>query len=97
MPESIAIRAIRVAEGIDNPGRIRLAIRHPMTVLQLRPYTIRHRPRNQLAHCFGPDIIALDINHGANNGVPAIRRDIHRHRLVAGKACIATQAARRIK
>ncbi|MNZ33043.1 hypothetical protein D3C78_503810 [compost metagenome] len=92
MPEHIAVRAVGVAEQVDDTRRVGLAVGDPGGVLHLRPDFLGHRCIHQFFQRRLAQVLALLIEQAAHQHVFAIGSQVQRQAAVLVLGSIAAQA-----
>ncbi|MCY1440798.1 hypothetical protein D9M71_570860 [compost metagenome] len=79
LPEHVAVRAVRVAEQVDDAWRVGLAVGNPGGLFHLRPDLLGHRGVDQFLQGRFAQVLALFIEQAADQYVLAIGRQVKGH------------------
>src|SRR5690606_13299163 len=98
LPEPVAVGAVGITEGVDDPRRAVRPVGDPVAVLQLRPDALGHRLGDQSLQVRLAHVLAIGVDQGAHHRVAAVRGDVDRHWLLAARqAGEAAQSTGRVE
>lgn len=96
-PELVAVGAVGIRERIDDGVGVLAAVAYPCRGLELRPRLLILRAGDDAFERLGGHVLALRIDHRAQNRVLAIRGQIDRHGSALKGRGIAGQTGRCIE